>query len=101
MLNDSGASLEFQREFGGIRDWPEVAVEDQVALIGVIFPAVRALPNHILGAQRLEKSCLRTPAEWQHFNGKYVQRSQSLRQFAFVDDNNLKFGSLCNQLLPQ
>src|ERR1700742_218793 len=77
MLDDAGARLELQREFASIGDRAEIAVENQIALVGTILLAVGRLANDILRSQRLEKTRLRGPAEGQHFDGQNMQGAQS------------------------
>ena len=51
MFDDAGPGFKFERKLCWIGYRTEVAIENQIALVGVVLPAVCGLPDNILRAQ--------------------------------------------------
>src|SRR5689334_4678424 len=101
VLDDAGAFGETLRERARLENRREDAVEDPIALIGLVRRAGLRLAQRGPAPERADVALLRLHAEARDLDGKRVAHAERGRQLRLVDDDDDLRARLSDDLLAQ
>ena len=102
MLDHTGVLRELGRERLRVLDRPEVAIEDEVALVGAVgLTPISETAHHDRGAEQLDRPAGGREAEVDDLDREREARPETVGALGSVDDDDLACARLRHQLLAQ